>query len=114
MAEAGSVKTAIETCILEGHTIVGAAPDDCDPLAMGSNLQVGDAQGAVVLVGAVGVPQVTIATTGEAAIIAQFGHNAVIPLTQPGADQLTWHRDADGSWSCTSTIPDNFKPRGCD
>jgi len=112
MGEAASIKTTIETCILEGRTTTSGTAGDCDPAATGSNILVGGTQGATVIAADVGVPQVAI-VAGVATITAQFGNAAVGTLVGAGVDTIVWRRDLAGSWSCSSTIPSTYVPRGC-
>ena len=113
MSEAGSLKTAIETCVLEGRTTVGASAGQCDPGATGSNLLSG---GNSMVTGSAatgtGTPQVTIATsaTANSTIVATFGNSAAAVLAN---DTLTWTRDPNGTWTCTSTIDAHLAPRAC-
>jgi len=37
----------------------------------------------------------------------------VYTLTGAGADTIVWMRNLNGSWSCSSTIPSTYVPRGC-
>jgi type IV pilus assembly protein PilA len=113
MSEAGSLKTAVEACVLEGRTTVGSAAGNCDPGATGSNLLTG---GNSMVTGTAatgtGTPTVTIATTatGNSTIQAAFGNGAAAVL---GTTTLTWTRDGNGTWTCTSTVPANVAPRTC-
>jgi type IV pilus assembly protein PilA len=114
MEEVAHLKSNIEMCIMDGRLTVGDGADECDPEAPPSQLLVGDSQGSVVLPPGTGVPQVVInAETGEATATATFGNSAVSVLRQAGANTLTWTRDADGGWSCSSTLPADYRPRGC-
>lgn len=115
MEEAGSIRSTIEICLLHGHTTIGALNGQCDPGATGSNLITGGIQGAGVLAPDTGVPQISIDEVSNTALItATFGNIALSPLTEGGANQLIWMRDADGTWSCSSSIPERYRPRGCD
>lgn len=114
MDEAASLRTTIETCLLEGRLAIAAGVGNCDPVAVGSSILIGDTQGATAVPLDHGVPQVTvIAATGEVAVIAQFGNLAYATLTQAGADSIVWQRDASGSWTCSATIPTRYRPSGC-
>ncbi|WP_084340315.1 pilin [Ectopseudomonas oleovorans] len=116
MSEAGGLKTAIETCILEGRTAIGTGATQCDPGATGSNLQVdgGNSAPAITkLPTGTGVPTVTSPLTTTTTIVATFGNNASAALQASGRNTLTWTRDANGTWACTSTIEAKFRPAGC-
>ncbi|WP_072823882.1 pilin [Modicisalibacter ilicicola] len=94
MSETGQLRTAVETCILEGRL----AAADCDTGATDSNLLDGNA--------------VTIAfpLTTQATIIGNFGGNASAAIAD---NQLTWTRDVDGSWACATDVDAAFRPTGC-
>ena len=109
MSEAGTIKTAVEACVLDGRVVVGLNAGQCDPGATGSSLLVGATQGSPIPANT-GVPQVTINADGTATIAATFGNSAATTLA---ADTLTWSRTVDGSWQCASTIDAKFRPTGC-
>lgn len=114
MEEAATLKSIVEMCILDGRLIVGGAVGECDSGAAPSELLVGNSQVGGAVPAGKGVPQVAItAATSEATITATFGGNSVVVLAQPGANTLTWSRSAEGNWSCSATIPELFRPRGC-
>jgi len=112
MSEAGSMKTAIEACILEGKTDVGVAAGECDPQATGSNLLNGATQGNAIPANT-GVPQVTDPLVATTTITAEFGNNAAADLKTAGQNQLRWTRDANGSWACTTNVLTKYRPAGC-
>lgn len=99
VAEAGELKTAVETCILDGRTTVGGGAGECAIGATGSTILTGTAQDGNTLPANTGVPQVTLATA-ESTIEATFGNNAATVLD---SQTVTWTRDSDGNWSCTSS-----------
>ena len=113
MSEAGAVKTAVEACILEGRTTVGLGAGECDPGATGSNLLTGASQTGATLATGTGVPVVPNPLTPTTTITATFGNNAAAALTAANANTLVWTRDADGTWTCTSTVPTRFRATGC-
>ena len=80
MGEAGQLKTAVETCLLDGKTTVGAAAGECQMGATGSNILTGAAQSGETLPTGTGVPQVTPTLTQTAPIVATFGGNAAEAL----------------------------------
>ena len=111
MGEAGALKTAAETCITDGKTVVGTATGQCDPQATGSSILTGATQGAAIPANT-GVPQLAIPASGLATIVATFGNGASGVLkTTP--DTVTWTRSATGSWSCSSSAAANYRPNGC-
>ena len=79
MGEGGAVKTAIETCILEGKTTLGLTlATDCDPQATGSTIidgTYGASQVGATLPTGTGVPKVTM-TAGAEKIEVKFGNGA--------------------------------------
>lgn len=111
-SESGSGKTAIEACVLDNRTAIGDAAGQCDPQFTGSNLVDGAAQTSITLQAGTGVPQVTINGDGSATIVATFGNNASPVLA---TNNLTWARDVDGTWSCTSAaaIEAKYKTPSC-
>lgn len=118
MGEAGSVKTAVEGCVLAGKTTVGITlTTDCDPQATGSTILFGPTQVGATLPANTGVPQVAPAllATGLPTIVAQFGNSASTALTNPAIQTVTWTRDATGTWSCTTSanLLLKYKPTGC-
>ena len=76
VGEAGSMKTAVETCILDGKTALGTAAGQCDPQASGSTILTGATQGAAIPANT-GVPQIAPAAIGSTpTITATFGNGA--------------------------------------
>lgn len=110
MSDAGIVKTAVETCLLNGQTTIGNQANQCDPQATGSNLLTGASQVGATLPAGTGVPQVTIQATGAVTVVAAFGNNAAQTLS---GSTLTWSRDANGVWTCSSDAPAKYKAAGC-
>ncbi|WP_444936464.1 pilin [Microbulbifer sp. JMSA004] len=114
MQETASLKTAVESCLLEG--ITDAA--DCELGWTESNLITAFAGAGDLMIGAAaeeddiqGGLTVTLAVDGSASIVAAFGQNAAAALTN--AD-LTWARDTDGVWSCSSSADSKYLPTGCE
>lgn len=111
MGEAGGLKTAVETCVLDGRFAVGNAAGQCNPGATGSNLQANGGNSAIPAPPAgQGAPQVTLVNDGSATIVATFGNNAAADLQ---TKTLTWTRDTAGTWTCGSTAADKYRPSGC-
>ncbi|MEP4559111.1 pilin [Cobetia amphilecti] len=98
MSETGTLRTSVEECILNGRTDLGTAAGECDVGATNSNLMAGNR------------PVITDPLTELASIEATFGGNAAAALD---ADTLTWTRDADGGWACTTSVDANYIPNGC-
>ncbi len=125
MGEAGSLKTSLETCILEGRVAVissnlpaGTAPaaNECNLQATASTLVAGAVQGnGIAAAAGTGYPQVAVvAADSTATITLDFGNGAAGALTAAGANQLQWQRTAEGSWTCVSNVAPEFRARGCD
>lgn len=144
MAEAGAVKTTVETCILDGRTTLGSGANECELGLVGSNLMTGGtASGASgngngngnggngTSTANVGYPVVTMpggngtaggnggtagngngngAGTGQAQIVATFGNNAATTLA---GSTLTWSRDANGTWTCSTNVTAKYAPASC-
>lgn len=114
MGEAGSIKTAVDNCLLNGKTALGANADQCQLDATGSNLLVGAKQdGSTAVAAGTGVPQVTLNTNGSATIVATFGNSAAADVKKANANTLTWTRATDGTWLCTTTTEAKYRPAGC-
>lgn len=110
MGEAGQLKTAVETCLLDGKTTVGVAAGECQMGATGSNILTGNAQSGETLPTGTGVPQVTSPLTQTAPIVATFGGNAAEALK---TKTITWVRTADGSWRCHTNVDAKYRPASC-
>ena len=105
MAETGSLKTAIETCLLDGLEAT-----ECEIGFTGSNLL-----GAMA--STYTGPGLTITypeAAGETAqILAQFGGSAAMAIK---GKKLAWNRAADGNWTCGTDLTEDtakFIPTGC-
>ena len=103
MAETGAMKTAVETCLLDG-----VAEDDCTYGWTNSNL----IAGAKALQGS--ETSGMVATFGTAAtpttLVATFGQNAAQTLKDK---KLTWSRSTSGAWTCFTTADEKYRPSGC-
>jgi len=115
MEEAATLKTSVETCILDGKLTVGAAVGQCEPSATASTLlkasSTGAAFGTPTATG--DVPWVLMQATGDASINTTFGNGASTALTT-GSGTLKWTRDTAGTWTCSTTgVPTKYIPRGC-
>jgi type IV pilus assembly protein PilA len=124
MAEAGAVKTSVETCLLDGQNTLGTGPRECTLTLPGSNLMTGGTTSGAAGSGTgtadsgVGYPVVTMpipATDGQNAndnttIVATFGNSAATALN---GSNLTWTRDGNGTWTCSTNVNKKFAPTGC-
>lgn len=98
MSETGAMRTAVETCLLDGVTDAA----NCEQISdLASNLIDG------------GEPAyVFAADDAPTTITATFGGNAATALKAGG--KLTWTRSGEGSWSCeTASIDEKYTPSGC-
>ena len=114
VAESGSIKTAVEDCILNGRTVIGDGVGECNPQATGSNILTGATQTSLVLPAGTGVPVVSdpLAGAGADTITATFGNSAALVLA---TQTVTWTRAADGTWTCQASagIDDSFVSNAC-
>jgi type IV pilus assembly protein PilA len=111
VAEAGSLKTPVETCMLDGKTELGQENGKCQLGATGSNLLKGDVEdGGTAIPANTGVPHVEMKADGTAKIEATFGNNAATTLA---GKKVTWERNNAGSWTCTTDAPTKYAVTGC-
>ena len=113
MSETGSLKTVLETCILDGK-----AAADCQIGWTPSNLLGADATTpAESTAAATGQGGLSISYpengTSETTITATFGQNAAKTLQTTNKNTLVWTRSAAGAWSCSTTVEAKFAPTGC-
>lgn len=98
MSEVGSLRTAAESCILDGKLTVGTAAGNC---------QLGNTTSNLV---STFTPTLGSATA-NATLVATFGTNAA---TQIATKTLTWTRAfATGVWTCASNVDEKYRPTGC-
>lgn len=124
MYEASSLKSMVESCVLEGRTTANSsipaatAPGatDCNLQATPSSIILGDPQvlPAANPTAGTGFPFVTLSATASSSIRATFGNGAAGALTAGTANTLTWTRTAEGTWVCTSTVPAKYRAKGCE
>lgn len=108
MSETGSLKTVIETCILDGK-----AAADCQIGWTASNLLGASGTSNESTAAASGQGGLVI-TWGSAdastTVVGTFGQNAAQTLH---GSTLTWTRTTAGAWGCTTNVADKFRPAGC-
>ena len=98
VGETGSLKTVVETCMLNGRTTPGTDPGNCQLGATQSNLMTA-------------LPAVTMnAEDNTASIVGTFGGSAATALA---SKKVVWSRAADGSWTCATNADDKYRPAGC-
>lgn len=114
MGEAGAIKTAVDNCLNNGKTALGAGATQCQLDATGSTLLSGAKQdGSAAVPAGTGVPQVTLNADGSATIIATFDNSAAADLKKATANLLTWSRATDGTWRCFTITEAKYRPTGC-
>ncbi len=92
MGEVSSIRTAAETCLLEG-----VATASCDFGFTGSNL--------------VSANTFTLGAAGaDSTLQVTFGGNAG---TELATSTLTWTRTSAGVWSCSTNAPAAYRPTAC-
>lgn len=107
MSESGAIKTALETCLLEGRTtVVTTTPGatDCNVGWTSSNLL-----GAAVKVQDPGL-SIDLSTTADSKIEATFGGSAASILK---GKKLAWTRTTEGVWSCGTDVDKKYRASGC-
>lgn len=106
VAETGSLKTAVEACLLNGQTTVGDAAGQCNLGATRSNLMQGDNGAGLPVVANLGASTQAAGVT----ITSTFGNNAATTLT---GNIVRWTRDTNGTWTCSTNADARFRPAGC-
>ncbi|MGP5546967.1 pilin [Psychrobacter alimentarius] len=116
MAETGAMKTAIETCALDGKTDencqIGwtksnllAATDAPAPAPAPTSTEAtakATGQGGLVIT----YPSATV----EGKITATFGQSAAQAIA---TKKLEWKRTLAGQWTCTTNVDAKYAPTGC-
>ena len=106
MGELGGLKTAVETCYLDGKTAaceLGAVQSDL----LGALVDVtgaADIAGLDVKIGAAATDD------PSATIVGTFNNNAATTLK---TSTMTWSRDVAGTWVCYTTVESKYRPTGC-
>ena len=113
MSETGSLKTVMETCILEGKS--DSSTPACELGWTNSNLIGASGTGTGTGTEDTEIQGGLVVTfpadaNSEATIEATFGQNAAQALTDK---TLTWTRSTAGSWSCGTDVAEKFAPTGC-
>jgi type IV pilus assembly protein PilA len=125
MGEAGNLKTAVETCILDGRLdavtnfAAGTGPEatQCDLQASASSIQAGGGNGpgvdAPAGTGYATVGPDPMVPTGAVTITALFGNGAAGNIA---GQSIVWTRSAEGTWTCTSSANLNakYRAKGCE
>lgn len=115
MGEVSQLRAAVEDCLNNGRTILGNGANQCNPGAIGSNLQGGIGNTAPGLDISEGTDVPTLSAlkgTADVTLTATFDNNS---SNQIRKHTLTWTYDrAGGNWQCTTTVDENLRPVGCD
>ena len=96
VGETGSLKTVVETCMLNGRTTT-TGTGACELGATKSNLMNA-------------IPAVTMKTDNTASIVGTFGGSAATAIA---GKKVIWTRSADGSWACSTDADEKYRPAGC-
>lgn len=112
IAESGQLRLVVEGCITEAKQQVGPAGNQCDPVATGSDILDGAGQGSTTIDTSLGVPQISspLEAAAGTTIIATLGHQAHIGIA---GKTVTWTRNGDGAWACTTTVELKYAPSSC-
>lgn len=112
MGEASAVKTAVETCLLDGK-----ADTACYIGWTNSNLVAASGAGSTNAATAAATGQAGLkianyanAATAAVTVTAEFGQNAAAAIK---GKKLQWSRAIDGSWTCKTNVDAKFAPTGC-
>ncbi len=122
MGELSSIKTTLETCVLEGKTALvntqaafDALPPADQPVTCLLGATASNLLGATLAVEEddlvpgllVGMP---VANGDTGYVSGAFGTSAAATLKEA---VLTWTRDANGTWTCNTGVEQKFVPTGC-
>ncbi len=117
MYEASSLKSVVESCVLESRTVANSsipaatpvAADECNLQATASSIQSGISQ--VLPANVPGYPAVTLVPTGDSDILATFGQASAGVLA---GQTLRWRRDLGGTWTCSTSVAAKYRAKGCE
>lgn len=105
MSETGSIKTAIETCMMDG-----VAEDKCNVGWTSSNLLGSEGGEGIELGDQDGLTATYDLDENTAKIEATFGGSAASAIR---GSKLNWDRSDEGIWTCSTNVDSKFKPAGC-
>lgn len=124
MGEVGALRTAVETCMMEGRIAGQNFETDAKLCNLGwsgsvllgqdetsgtwdyNNIEDSDEFNEGLLV--------TIDVGNNVAMLtATFGNKAAATLQEDGKNTLTWARNKRGAWACASTVDVAYRPAGC-
>ncbi|WP_338755284.1 pilin [Moraxella lincolnii] len=103
MSEVGQMRTAAETCLLDGITAAKCefGWTNSNLLGNGASTDTKKLQGDAL---------VATFNANTATLVAKFGGNAATAIK---TKTLTWSRSTDGAWTCKTTVDAKFAPTGC-
>lgn len=103
MGEVGALRTAVETCMMDGKDETECVFGWSQSNLIGSDEPAeGELQEGLVA---------TIDLENNTAdLTATFGGNASAPIRSA---TLTWSRDDTGAWTCETTVASTYAPSGC-
>ena len=119
MNETTQVKNALEDCINNGrtttilHSGTPAAGAEATTCVLGTNPSNLIGANVVATTSNTGYPTIAYNADGTATVAATFGQNAATSLKQASKNSMTWARNTAGTWTCSATIPGEFRPTGC-
>ncbi len=115
LKETADIRLIVDNCLLNDLTPVGKGATECDPKVAPSKYLVGAIQGAPFPPSvAGGVPQIAPADLGlPLTITATFGNTAFASLKKAGQNTLVWTKGVSGAWTCTATVPTEYRPASC-
>lgn len=104
--ETSQLRSAMDMCALQGDT-----NENCDLGWTKSNLieDEGGQPSEGIKTNQSGL-LATLERNGSAKIQATFGQDAATALNDK---KITWSRDANGSWTCSTDVDDKHLPKGC-
>ena len=113
MGELGAIKTVVETCMLDGDltpvNVGTGAAGECVIGFAGSTLLGAAATDLGAVANEKGGVDVSM-TAALTTVSGVFGNSATAAIKDA---TLTWTRDANGSWACSSTVDTKYAANGC-
>lgn len=115
MSEAGAVKNLLDECMNSGRLVLGPNAGQCTLHTTPSTLMSGPPIGSSppITPGFNGYPVIDIQNGGGATVRVDFGNGASTGLRLAGQDTLTWTRTPDGTWTCSTTVLQQYRVTGC-
>ena len=104
MGEVGALRTAVETCMMDGKDQTECVFGWSSSNLIGSSdePEAGELQQ--------GLSATIDLDNNTAELEATFGGNASAPIR---TKTLTWTRDNTGAWACSTNVADTYAPSGC-